>query len=120
MGGYAMKKLLLVSVLIITISMIFTTCTQKQREELFGTSNCQEEMDDCIAAHGNPEEINKYDSGDYHSWTFGIGAKVFQSTLRGVQMFMVARQVHILFHLFVLSRILIGQLITGIFTFQFR
>ena len=80
MGGCVMKKLLVVLVLIITISMIFATCTIKQREELFGTANCQEEMDACIEAYGNPEEINKYDSEDYHSWTFWYWCQGFSRT----------------------------------------
>jgi len=40
----------------------------------------QEEMDSCIESHGNPEDINKYDSEGYHSWTFWYWCQGFSRT----------------------------------------
>lgn len=75
-----MKKVQVALVLIVTISVIFAACSKKEREKLFGIADCEEEMDSCIASHGNPEEINKYDTGDYHSWTFWYWCKGFSRT----------------------------------------
>lgn len=39
-------------------------------DEFFSDSNCNDEIGEYVAAYGEPEEISKYDSGSYHSWSY--------------------------------------------------
>jgi len=39
-------------------------------DEFFSGSDCSDEIEDYVATYGNPEEISKYDSGGYHSWSY--------------------------------------------------
>ena len=69
-----MKKVLAI---LMALSMTFIACAD---DGLFGECNCDDEMEEVIADHGDPEEINKYDSEDYHSWTFWYWCKGFSVT----------------------------------------
>lgn len=64
-------------ILLALIPMLFSGCNG---DDLFGECNCNDEMNNCTANHGDPEEINKYDSGDYHSWTFWYWCQGFSMT----------------------------------------
>jgi hypothetical protein len=44
------------------------------------SNNCDDKMDDLKKARGNPEEINRYDSGDYHSVKWWYWTKGFERT----------------------------------------
>ena len=68
-----MRKIL--TILIIIISLISAGCS-----DLLECDGCNEEMNNLVASRGNPEEINKYDSGNYHSWTFWYWCSGFSMT----------------------------------------
>ena len=72
-----MKKLLVI-VIILTLTS-FSGCGGNDGG-IFGDCNCDAEMDNWVENHGNAEEINKYDSEDYHSWTFWYWCEGFSIT----------------------------------------
>ena len=41
---------------------------------------CQDEIDMTVANRGDPEEIEKFDSGNYHSWTFWYWSQGYSIT----------------------------------------
>lgn len=61
--------------LMMVILLTFVGCS-----DLLKCDGCNKEMDALIAGRGSPEEINKYDSGDYHSWTFWYWCGGFSKT----------------------------------------
>ena len=61
-----MKRLLLA--LAIAVSLV-AGCADGL-DEFFSGSNCNDAIEDYVATYGNPEEINKYDSGGYHSHSY--------------------------------------------------
>ncbi len=72
-----MKKTLgLFFLVLLAISMTLSGCG---KDGIF-SCHCNDEIDDLIADHGNPEEINKYDSKGYHSHTYWYWCKGFSRT----------------------------------------
>ena len=45
-----------------------------------GSSDCDSERADLVDDAGAPEEIDRYDSGDYHSWTYWYWSRGFSRT----------------------------------------
>jgi hypothetical protein len=42
--------------------------------------SCDDQRDDLVKQMGNPEEVKRYDSGDYHSWTYWYWTRGFSRT----------------------------------------
>jgi hypothetical protein len=42
--------------------------------------SCDDQRDDLAREKGNPEEIRRFDSGDYHSWTYWYWSRGFSRT----------------------------------------
>ena len=66
-------------VLIISLLMILGGCIL-DGGGIFIAYNCNDEIEDLKADRGEAEEIEKYDSGDYHTWTFWYWSEGFSMT----------------------------------------
>lgn len=44
------------------------------------SNDCDDEIDDLVKSRGNPEEVTKYDSGDYHSRKYWYWTKGFEKS----------------------------------------
>ena len=44
------------------------------------SNDCDSEIDDFVSAHGQPEEVERFDSGDYHSWSYWYWSKGIERT----------------------------------------
>ena len=43
-------------------------------------NSCDDEREDLVKSAGNPEELDRYDNGDYHSWTYWYWSSGFART----------------------------------------
>ena len=67
-------KLLFTFIVLISTVLIFTGCAEEETAE--AGNACSSHIEYIIDELGEAEEINKYDSGDYHShsyWYWSIG-----------------------------------------------
>lgn len=69
-----MKHFLII--VIVSLFMILGGCTG----EIVITYNCDGEIGALKASHGNADEIDKYDSAEYHCWTFWYWSDGFSMT----------------------------------------
>lgn len=63
------------ALVLLIFAFILAGCLHSKEDR--GEDDCDDEMDDVRAERGAPEEVNTYDSGDYHSvdwwyWSQGI------------------------------------------------
>ena len=77
MGRYVMKNFFII--VIISLFMILSGCVFYDGE-IFIAYNCDAEIEKSKASHGEPDEIDKYDSGGYYTWTFWYWSEGFSMT----------------------------------------
>lgn len=71
-----MKKLSILLFLGFTFLFLLSGCG----EDDSGGSDCSDAINNMIKQNGNPEEVQKYDSGDYHSWTYWYWCRGWSAT----------------------------------------
>jgi len=62
----------------IIICILFLLLAGCEKED--DSPSCQGAIDALIDERGHPEEVNKYDDGDYHSWTYWYYTKGYSET----------------------------------------
>jgi len=60
--------------ILITILLFITGCEESS------SSNCNKQIKSLTDQRGSPEEVQKYDSGDYHSHSYWYWSKGFSRT----------------------------------------
>ena len=73
-----MKKML--GLILLLALFILPGCGGGSTGGGWNCNNCDDEINDTIAKNGMPEEINRYDSGDYHSHKFWYWCRGWEIT----------------------------------------
>jgi hypothetical protein len=59
--------------MIILLCLVVLGCGDGSGPLGLGKVNCDKKINEAYTTYGNPDNISKYDNGDYHSWTFTYG-----------------------------------------------